>query len=646
MDIKNDVLELWRIIKQGSSRLVRDRAQIISFCKKYMRKTINKEITKTFGFLFFVLLFSEAIYGTFLNTRFGGSKVLLLLLYSMFLSLLILFLRKGKGRRIVLLFITLFINGLYFGEALYFSNFKSFALWSRLSRLDDLFALRGQVGEYVKLELFCFFIPFICLVLFYVVLMCMKKWGRISHKHIPHGNKEKSLSFMQKFVPLVFVVLAISMVNVFNVYGHGDTNKIYLKDSVDYVRQYGLFDAFVMNSLQSVLPVFKEAEPSKESIERAFRFTPETNNYTDLYKDKNLVFIEGESVASYAIDPVLTPTLYRLQQEGYSFDNYYAPFGLTIESEHALMNSFYLTPEKEAESFSSKNSMPGLFHELDYSTQAFHNFFGNFYGRDKKMPELGFDQFYDMEALRIPARTEWLKWSDFPSDEMLFANSIPHIVDKEKFLAYYITMSAHGGYDITKRASLQENFVKVDERFPDYSTEIKTYLAGVMLTDQGVGRLYEELEHSGQLEDTVIIFVGDHYPKILQTEDLQQTFNIENEVELQKPAFFIWDSSHPAEVRNDVMSNVDVLPTVANLFGLDLKYAMGQDMFSTKVKDVFVEWYDFRSYSFLTPEGGYDGLTGQIIGDLSEEKLNELKRNTHHRESMNNSVYLRELLSH
>jgi len=627
---------LTRSAKKSVAFATRQAGRTLLLFEKRSEKYIDRHIARMSVFLFVVLISSELLYSLFFGMQLHLSKIFLLFAYSMLLGFSLSLIKYVSIQRLFLLGVTLLIDTLYFLEATYFVTFKKFALWPELNRLDDLATIRNQVVDFLHAEFLVFYLPFICLSCFYIGLVISK---RVRRGRLFTEAQIKRQSFKQKVVGTSMSLAALAILSVYYVSGVGDLNKMYLKNSVDYVNRYSLFDAFGFNSIQALLPWFKESEPSDAAIEREFKMKQEPNAHTNLYQDKNLIFIEGESIAPFAIDPVLTPNLYRLQQESYTFNNYYSPRANTFNSEYALMNSFYLTPEKEDAPFTSTGSIAGLFKNLGYSTHAFHDFVGDFYGRVERIPQVGFDVFYDVDDLGLV-----YTWLDLPSDVDLFARSFPYIAGKDRFLSYYITMSAHTPYRIDVRDGLRENFAQVQARFPDYPEEIQTYFAGAMVTDQGIGQLFADLSASGQLDNTVIVFVGDHYPYGIKMPPLQALFGIERELDVYKTPFFIWDASAPSEVREDIMSNVDVLPTIANLFGLDLKYGMGQDMFSAGVADVIVEWYDFRAYSFLTPKGGYDGLLNQIVGDLSANDVHELQQRIYRRETMNNSLYVKELL--
>ena len=67
------------------------------------------------------------------------------------------------------------------------------------------------------------------------------------------------------------------------------------------------------DELKSLYEYFDSEEPSY------------TNEYTGMFKGYNIIFITAESFSQYAIDKDLTPTLYKMYNEGFQFENYYSP---------------------------------------------------------------------------------------------------------------------------------------------------------------------------------------------------------------------------------------------------------------------------------------------------------------------------------
>ena len=65
------------------------------------------------------------------------------------------------------------------------------------------------------------------------------------------------------------------------------------------------------------------------------------NEYTGIFKGKNLIMITAEAFSSEVIDPVMTPTLYRLANKGIKFTDYYQPDwgGSTTGGEYTVVEN-------------------------------------------------------------------------------------------------------------------------------------------------------------------------------------------------------------------------------------------------------------------------------------------------------------------
>ena len=123
------------------------------------------------------------------------------------------------------------------------------------------------------------------------------------------------------------------------------------------------------------------------------------NEYTGIYRDCNLIYMCCESFSSYAIDKELTPTLYKLANEGLRFENFYNPIWGVSTSDGEYVACQGLIPKSGVWSFwrSSKNWLPfalgNQFQKLSGYSQpkAYHNNTYNYYNRDESHPNLGYD---------------------------------------------------------------------------------------------------------------------------------------------------------------------------------------------------------------------------------------------------------------
>ena len=111
---------------------------------------------------------------------------------------------------------------------------------------------------------------------------------------------------------------------------------------------------------------------------------------------------------------------------------------------------------------------------------------------------------------------------------------------------------------------------------------------------------------SGQLENTVIIGMTDHYTYgYKNTEELLALNDTDQELLLEKVPFFVWSADSPDVDVEKTVCTADVLPTVLNLMGIDSPYHyLGQDAFDP----------DYVGYAIF-PDGSWasEGIFCRIV---------------------------------
>ena len=101
-------------------------------------------------------------------------------------------------------------------------------------------------------------------------------------------------------------------------------------------------------AIDDKLESLKESSNDKVSwLSKYFSSKTPTNKnaYTGMFEGYNLVFFTLEGVSGYAIDPELTPTLYKLQNEGFKFNNFYTALHYTSTSGGECQNMLGLYPK-------------------------------------------------------------------------------------------------------------------------------------------------------------------------------------------------------------------------------------------------------------------------------------------------------------
>ncbi len=191
------------------------------------------------------------------------------------------------------------------------------------------------------------------------------------------------------------------------------------------------------------------------------------------------------------------------------------------------------------------------------------------------------------------------------------------IIDIEKFLAYYMTVSGHLNYTTNGNCMASKNWEAVKNL--QYSHKAKSYLACQIELDKAIGELIRRLEFAGKLEDTVIVISPDHYPYGLTLSELNElsTYKRDNKFERHHTPLLIWNSSMEEPIKIEkVCSSLDVLPTVLNLFGIeyDSRLLMRKDILSNNIEPIVI----FSDRNFITDKKRYNSVQDVFIPNEGE----------------------------
>ncbi len=313
----------------------------------------------------------------------------------------------------------------------------------------------------------------------------------------------------------------------------------------------------------------------------------EKNEKTGIFKGKNLILITGESFTDFAVDPKYTPTLYKLQTEGYTFTNFYNPlWGVsTLDGEYVNLVGLLPKPGVWSMKESVDNDLPfTLAHQFSkegYVSKAYHNHSIYYYQRDKSHPNLGYD--FKGQGREYSFTDTWpesdLEMIDQTTEDFLAPDENGEI---QPFHVYYLTVSGHLEYNFFDDDMAIKNKDAVKDL--EMSEACKAYMAANIELDKAMELLLERLEEAGELENTVIALAGDHYPYGLDASEISEFrgHDIDTTYEMYKSTFILWTPGMEPETVDKLSSNLDILPTLSNMFGIeyDSRLLMGKDIFS------------------------------------------------------------------
>lgn len=417
----------------------------------------------------------------------------------------------------------------------------------------------------------------------------------------------------------------------------GFTDKIMLEDKeIEEVNKSGNKKEYNILNIDFDKLIEEEDNDKIRSLHKYFKsVTPtEKNKYSGMFKDKNLIVITAEAFSPIAIDKELTPTLYKMYTEGFSFSNFYTPIFYVSTSDGEYVSLTSLLPKEGVWSFqeSSKISLPfvygNILKDYGYSANAYHNGRYNYYKRNLSHPNMGYKYVGCGNGLEKKINCKIWPQSDL---EMINA-TIDDYIENEKFLAYYMSISGHLNYTYNGNMMATKNRDKVKNL--RYSEAIQAYLATNIELDKALESLINSLKEKGKLDDTVIVISADHYPYGLTINEMKEraTYINDEKFDIHKNNLIIWNSQIKTPIKIDkYASSLDILPTVLNLLGVeyDSRLLMGTDILSNSEGLVI-----FNDRSWITKYGKYDAIKGKFTEYINlEEKqkyideINEIVKN-------------------
>ena len=361
---------------------------------------------------------------------------------------------------------------------------------------------------------------------------------------------------------------------------------------------------------------FESKKSNKKAIQQINNFVSvqqpsKQHEYTGMFKGKNLIFILAEGFNEVAVDETRTPTLYKMVNNGFVFNNFYSPVHLsTTGGEFQAVTGLIPTQESltlwKKEKPNIAYALGNAFSNVGYRAQAYHNWTYTYYKRQYTMKTLGFNNYLGCgNGLEKEMKCGWL-----PMDTDMMNVTTPKYLGQEgNFITYYITVSGHSPYNSSSRPAKKY----LDQVEGNYSTAVKYYLASQMELDRALEQLIKNLETSGELDDTVIALVGDHYPYTLSTDEMNEMsdYTKDGVIEVNKSNFIIWNNQIEEPIIVDKLgSQIDVLPTLLNLFGIeyDSRLIVGKDILSNSECLAI-----FSNYSWVSDYGTYFANKKQFV---------------------------------
>ena len=548
---------------------------------------------------------------------------------------------KPKKRITYYLIWTIIFTAICLINGVYYHNYVSFASFSLLASVGQATKVANAITKIFEIKDLLYLLPFIVFIVVHNHLKRKKYYEFVTG--IDVGKKTAAHTGI---VGLAILAIFISMLT------GTDLSRLKKQWNREYVvMQFGIyiyqFNDLVASLKPQISPLFGLDSAYKDFREYYNENTnkQETNKYTNIYKDKNVLMIHAESIQGWLIDYKIngvevTPNLNKIAHQGLYFSNFYAQESVGTSSDSEFTSLTSLLPASSGTVFVSywdrtyPYTTQKLLKQKGYYTFSMHGNNCTMWNRSTMYPSLGYDKFYCYTDSYSIDDTIGIGLSD----KSFFKQSVDILKNisakNQKYYGTAIMLTNHTPWtDIKDHSTFDVTMpykdpVTGENKIAPYleGTTMGDYIKSANYADQAIGEFMDALDKAGLLENTVIGIYGDHDAKIKKSEYNRLynydpvTDSIKDETgpdyklvdyyyyEInRKVPFILWTKNNRINKEvTEVMGMYDVQPTLGNMLGFYNPYALGHDIFSVDENVVI-----FPSGNWVTNKMYYNAQKGE-----------------------------------
>jgi phosphoglycerol transferase MdoB-like AlkP superfamily enzyme len=651
---------------------------------KNIAKFNYKQYAKT-NVMFFTTVITLLINSTLLRaTTVGNVFEIKPVIADLAVILLLLspsYLIKPRKQIIYLMMTSIIMSFICVINSIYFTYYSSFASVSLLSTSLQVVSVADAVTENV-MELSDFIFVWQPLVVLFVHFSLKKKNYYHIVEKVEKGKKRLLGTVVSSLIIFGIFVITLTPLEVGRLVKQWNREFLVMKFGI---YAYQLNDIF--RSLEPRINAVFGYDNAARMVKTYYEDNPQevtSNQYTNMFKGKNLLVIHAESIQQFVIGlkfngEELTPNLNKLSKEGLYFSNFYSQVGVGTSSDTEFTLNTSLMPSTNGTVFISYwdreyITIPKLLKEQGYYSFSMHGNNGDMWNRFVMHKEMGYERFYNKKDYVIDD-TIGLGLSD----KSFFRQSIPIIKDigeqHQNFYGTIIMLSNHtpfvdvvNGKEITfSDFSVDYKITKANEQGVEEAvsmpymegTTLGNYLKSVHYADEALGELMTGLEEQGLLNNTVVVIYGDHDAR-LSKNDYDRLYNYDPYIDQLKdksdPAYksvdyyeyelnrkvplIILSKDLKSKEVTKVMGMYDVLPTLGNMFGFSSPYQLGHDIFSIDNNMVV-----FANGNWLTQDVYYNSQKNEfkVLNNnavISQEYINKYSKEAEDKINVSNNIIL------
>lgn len=594
--------------------------KIFDFFKKIFNFNYKDYINTSILFLFFVVtnLFNSSLVRFFTVKNYFDVKPILADLVILLFIGVFAYLFKPKNRFKYFMTWSIFLTAICVIDSMYYTFFMSFSSISLLATSMQVVDVGDAlVKNVVQIKDLTYIWQPIALIIIHHLLKKRKYYSRIEKI-----EKRKKRAFNTLIFACIIGAVFIISLSALEI---GRFNKQWNREFI--VAKFGLYTYHINDAVKSLEPKFNTLFGYDNAYKEFRDYYDErtvslsNNKYTNIFEGKNVILVHTESMQRVAMetkfnDQEVTPNLNRIASEGIYFNNFYSQVSVGTSSDTEFTLNTSLLPVNNGTVFMSYFdrtyvAFPSLMKDKGYYTFSMHGNNGSFWNRQVMHKNLGYEKFYSKNSYKIDEEIGLGL-----SDKSFFKQSVEKIkkinekYDKP-FFGTLIMLTNHtpfddvekyGEFDVSMKYTTTNDLGETIEETAPYleGTSLGNYFKSCHYADQAIGEFIQEMDEAGLLDNTVIVFYGDHDGRLPKKEyNLMYNYNPETNSLLNKNdpnydefdyydyelnrsvPFIIWTKDKKYnETVNTAMGMYDILPTLGNMLGVYSPYQLGHDVFS------------------------------------------------------------------
>lgn len=529
---------------------------------KYINKLFLILVIFTFlKMIYFTITVNSEMVDPIKGSEFVLNKRILSYMFCSFSVYTLALIFNGKKSFNILFGLNVFLSVFMFINLIYFRSFESYLSIYNIAQYKNFGVVGTSALALIRVRDILLFIDPIFL------WFTRKYWIKEAEERTPLSVRQR---IIMSIVPLTCAGLAFNYDEFFT----PTITKVEAGAKLSIVGHH-FYDlsSFVSDSTHKLTK-----DSIHPSVDRWFKnknAMQGTTKYDGIYKDQNVLFIQVESLENFAINlkvegQEVTPTLNSLLKDSFYFNNVIAQENGGNSSDADFMVNTSLIPLKSGSvghrfPDNKYNSLPVILRGEGYNSHVIHSGEGYFWNKENFLPNYGFDSYTDIKGM------------DAKEDEMFFMGlkdkeHFSQVADKvatlpNKHYLFTVTETSHTPFELPD----EMKYLKLSEEMDE--TIFGKYFQSIRYTDDAIKELLEKLDKNGNLDNTVVVFYGDHEgihkynnDDVLkkQTDDYQKYANA-GEV----PFIVYKKNSNIGQVVSKTGGQIDIMPTVLGLLGVE-----------------------------------------------------------------------------